>query len=449
MAAVSTSNLSAVLMRTYSQRDWFAPFERKATPFLDQCQDFDNEAPLGAGRYFELWLQDSHNTGATAESGNLSSISAPSSQQGSVTGIQIQSVFGVSELMMSAGANGGNIGMDIIHRLVEVSTRNLMTAINHNTLGHGTGRLALVNANTSSSTSFTCKLPEFHFQLRSGQRISFYDLDTGGTIQNATGTTTTVAINYVNPATGVVTLDTSSTLTANWGVYQSLSATGTLAGASVTTYGVATNGIRGIVDAGTYASTIFGLSRATYPDLNAQVLDTTTGQQAYSEALVRKGINLAFYASGADVESLWCNRGIISEHINSLVGDRRYTVSGAKDVPGYAFGYDPNNLAFMYKGKAIPFKVDEDLPARELYGLTNSLWRRHILRKASWLGDGSGADGSPSPVLMQTPATSTYATSKIGAMMWIGNVAHISPKSQIVWRNIADSELAGDIVPSP
>lgn len=450
MAAITTSNLAGVLLRSYTRKDWFAPFERLKTPFLDGIEKFDNEAPLGTGRFFEIWLQDSHNTGSVAESGNLPALDTPTVVQAQVTGIQVAADFGLSELMMSAGQGNGTFGRDIVKRLVLVTTRNLMTNINRLTLGHGTARLGVVNANTSASTTFVCKAPELSFMAREGMRISFYDLDTGGTIQDIGGGVGTIKISYINPATHTVTVDTSSTLTANWGFYQSLSATGTTTGNSTTTYGVATYGLNGIVDNATYATTIFTLSRATYPDLNCQVIDSTPNLQPYSEALVRKGINLAYFASGADTEAFWCNRGILSEHLNSVVGDRRYNVPvDSESVPGYKIGYDPRKLAFQYKGKDIPFNVDEDLPSRTLYGVTTSLFKKHVLRDASWVGDNSGPDGSAQPILLQTPATTTYALSKIAGQLWIGNIAHSSLKSNFRINNIADSELAGDVVPVP
>lgn len=453
MAAITTSNLAGVLLRSYTRKDWFAPFERLKTPFLDSIEKFDNEAPLGVGRFFELWLQDSHNTGSVAESGNLPALDVPNVQQGSVTGIQVAADMGLSELMLSAGRGNGTFGRDVINRLVQITTRNLMTNINRLTLGHGTARLGVVNASTSAATTFVAALPEASFKAREGMRISFYDTDTGGTIQDVDaggGNVGTVKITYINPATYTLTIDFAATLTAGWGFYQSLSDTASATTASTTTYGVATNGLRGIVDNATYATSIFTLSRNTYPDLNAQVIDSTPNLQPYSEALVRKAINLAYMASGADTEALWCNRGVISEHLNSVVGDRRYNVPvDSGSVPGYKIGYDPKKLAFQYKGKDISFNVDEDLPARELFGVTTSLFKKHVLRDASWVGDDSGPDGSTSPILLQTPATTTYALSKIAGMLWIGNIAHSSPKSNFVIRNIADAELAGDTVPTP
>jgi hypothetical protein len=441
MAAGTTSNLSNLLIRVYSRRDWFAPFERKATVFWDSVQEFDNEEPLGVGRYFEIWLQDPHNTGATAESGDLPSLSQPVVVQGNVAAIQISAAFGLSELLLSAGQRGGVFGSDVLHRHVETVTRNLMSNINRLTVaGHGTGRLAVIDATTSAVATFVARVPEHVLQLRNGMKIDFFDVDSSGSKQGATQT-----INFINFDTRTVTIDASRSLTAGWGVYQALST-------SVSTYGVAPNGMRGIVDDGTLAATIFGQTRASFPDLNAQVLASGSGglgTQPYSEKLVRKGINRVYFTTGADVDEIWCNRGVIGEHLNHLIGDRIYTVgTGENNVPKYRIGYDLDSLGFQFKGRLIPFKVDEDIPSREMYLVTKSLFRRHVLRPATWVGDESGVDGSANPILMQLPSSSggNYSLAKIAGMVWMGNIAHLMPKATCLIKEISDEELAGDSV---
>lgn len=441
MSASTTSTVANTLIRRYSREKWFAPFEREMTQFLDELEDCENEDPTGSGRYFRLWLADAHATGSVAESGSLPNLNQPTVLQGSVTGIQVTAAFGVSELLLSAGVADGTLGADTIADHVEMTTRNLMTNLNRLSLGHGTARMAVVNADTSSSTQFVCRLPEHCVQLRVGMAIDFYDTDSGGSKQG-----NTVRITAIDFGTRTVTISAAASLTAGWGVYQSLNAVGS---GTTSTYGVAPNGMRGVVDNGTYASSIFGHSRATYPKLNAQVIGTSTGYQAYSEKLMRKGINRVFFESGAEVEEIWTNQGIISEHLNHTVPDRVYMVTGEGKVPKYKIGADIKAISFQWNGKEIPFRVDGDLPAREAFGITKSLWRRHYLRKASWIGDDSGADGASGPVLMQLPGSANYALAKIAGMLAIFNLSHRSPCTQVRWEKVADEELAGDRVPVP
>jgi hypothetical protein len=135
----------------------------------------------------------------------------------------------------------------------------------------------------------------------------------------------------------------------------------------------------------------------------------------------------------------------VAEHLNHLTGTRVYTVGPGDSVPSYTIGANQEQIAFQHNGKKIPFKIDSDLPSQEMALLTRSLFRRHVLRKTSWVGDGTGADGAGSPILMQAPGgTNTYALQKVAGMVWMGNFGHLQPKANTRIVQIADEELAND-----
>ena len=439
MAATTTATLANILARTYNREDYFAPHERSMAKYYDSVEDFpDGGKPLGTDRRFTIRTKDSHAAGGTAESADLPAFSPPSVLQASVTAIQVAASVAWSELMAMVGQGEGfvGVGTDIIDDHVRMTTRNLMSALNRLTLGHATGRMAVVESTTSSSLTFVCRLPEHVLQLREGMTIDFYDTDTGGSKQGATQTI--VSINF---ETRTVTLDATRSLTAGWGVYKALST-------SVSEYGIAPFGLRGIVDNGPLAATIFGITRSTNPQVNATVLNAAPGLQSYSEALVRKGLNRIFYSTGLEASEIWLNQGVLSEHLNHLTGNRIFTVAPGETVPKYRIGHDERQVGFDHNGKFIPFKVDSDLPAREMLLVTGNLFRRHILRKANWVGDGVGPDGSPTAILMQAPGTgaNTYALSKVAGLLWAGNIAHLQPKANCRITDIVDTELAGDAI---
>lgn len=436
MAATTTSNLPNILARVYSRDSHFYEFEQALTPFLTLVvSPASNEEPLGAGRYFQLWLGDAHASGGTAEGGDLPSAGQPNIVQGVVAQSTQTAAFGVSEQMLSVGLKDGTIGPDALHQHVEMTTRNLLFEINRLVVaGHGTGRMGVVEAATVASTTFVARNPEHVLQFRVGQKIAFYDTDTGGSIQGTTRTVT--AINF---ETRTITMDAVHTLTAGWSVYRAISS-------SVTAYGVAPNGMRGIADNGTLTSTIFGVTRSATPDVNASVLTAGGGTQPYSEKLLRKAINRAFFTAGQDEPDLiLTNRGIVSEHFNHLTPDRIY--DGTSGVPSYEIGYKKYPV-FNNNGKAIPFFTDGVFPARELIVLKKSYLRKHIAREASWLGDNSGPDGSASVQLLQAPGSSgsNYALTKIGGQAWMGNISYRMPKGLVRLTEIADEELCGDTV---
>lgn len=435
-APTSTANLPNILTRTYNRENYFAPHERSMAKFYDGTEDFpDGGKPLGVERRWGIRTKDSHAAGGTAESGDLPAFNPPSVLQAAIAAITVAAAVAWSEVMLSVGQGEGILNTtDIIDDHVKMTTRNIMSALNRLSLGHGTGRMAVVEATTSAATTFVCRNPEHVLQLREGMTIDFFDTDTGGSKQGATET-----ISSINFETRTVTIGNARTLTAGWGVYKALSST-------VSEYGIAPTGMRAVVDNATLAASVFGITRSSNPQVNATVLTAGGGTQAYSEKLVRKGLNRIFFSTGLEGEEIWTNRGVVAEHLNHLTGTRVYTVGPGDNTPKYTIGADQEQIAFQHNGKKIPFKIDPDLPARELAILTRSLFRRHILRKTSWVGDGSGSDGSSSPILMQAPGTgaNTYALQKVAGLVWMGNFGHLQPKANTRITEIADEELAGD-----
>lgn len=430
--AVSVATVPNILAYTYNRDRYIAPHERFMTKFYDGVQDWPQPpGAIGRGRVFEVVTADSHAAGGVAESASLPEFNDPTVINCTLTAIEIAASLQFSELIAAVGKEDGLVSkVDVIDRFVRMTTRNFMSALNRHTLGHGTGRMAVIQDTTDTLTTFVCRNPESLYQLRVGMTIDFYDTDTSGSKQGNTET-----ISALNFETRTVTIGNARTLTAGWGVYKNIETS-----TPTSEYGVAVMGLRGMADNGTLAATYHAQLRATYPALNATVLSSAG---SYSEKLVRKSVNRIRFQTDLDPDEIWCNEGIIGEHLNHLTGNRMYTISG-DGVPSYQIGQQESKLGFMTGGKLIPFKVDRDLPNGEFIVCTKSLFRRHIARKANWIGDGISPDGSEAPFFMQTPGTATYKLSKTGGMLWIGNLAHLQPKALTRTTGVGDEELAGD-----
>lgn len=436
MAATSTTNFAGLLVETFSRDRVFAPFERSLAKFHSSTMDWTDETPLGKGRTFGIRTKDAHATGTVSEaSGSTPDLAQPEVLQANVDAVQCVGVTGWTELMMSAGRGLGSLGPDVISDHVEMTTRNTMQLLNRMSLGHGTARLAVVQDTTSSVTTFVCRNPEHVLQLRDNMRIDFYNTDTGGSKQGATET-----ISEIDFETRTVTIGNSRSLTAGWGVYQALTT-------AISTYGVAPFGLRAWADDGEFTSTIAGITRSGNPGVNANVITTASGTQPYSEKLMRKAINRIFFACGLEPDEAWTNKGIISEHLNHLVGDRRYTLAPGENVPKYRIGYTEEEIGFQTGGSFIPFKCEGDMPNREIIFLRKNMFRRHQLRAVNWIGDDSGVDGVARAVLLQLPASGGgYELSKIAILLGMTNYGNRMPKSICRVSAIADEELAGDTV---
>ena len=437
MAATTTSNLSGILARTYTTDNWWVPFERNATVFLDQIEDFaQNDEPLGAARYFRLWFADPQASGSIAEGAQYPDPEQPDVEQGSVNAVEVAATFSITELMLEQAQGNGVLDTDIVHAHVLAATRNLFSDINRWTVaGHTTARLAVVESSTVTSTTFVCRNPEHVVQLRPGMKIGFYDTDTSGSLQGAVETIQSIAF-----STRTVTIGNARTLTAGWGVYKAVSST-------ATTYGNGIQGARGVADNAPLQASIYGLARSSEPRLNGQVFTAGNGTETYSEKLLREMCHRLYHEVGVEDESMqfWMNTGVLSEHYNYTTPDRVFNQGVSGPVPTYDVG-EQDKPGFHYRGKKIPFMVDGDIPAREIMLLTVGMFRRHILRRASWVGDDTGVGGSSAPVLLQVPGTDNYKSAKVAMQSWMGNIVHLFPAATARRTGIADQELAGDTV---
>jgi hypothetical protein len=434
MAATATSTFAGLLVETFSRDRVFAPFERAFAKFHESTQDWPNEEPLGKGRTFGIRTKDAHSAGTVAETGSTPTLRQPEILQANVDAVQIVGAVGWTELMLSAGQGLGSLGPDVLTDHIDMVTRNATQALNRMSLGHGTARLAVVEAGTSSSTTFVCRNPEHLVQLRVNMLIDFYDTDTGGSKQGNTET-----ISDLDFETRTVTISSRS-LTAGWGVYQALST-------SVSTYGVAPFGLRAWADNGGLTSTIAGITRSSNPGVNANVISAATGTLVYSEKLMRKAIHRIFFTCGLEPDEAWCNKGIISEHLNHLVGDRIFMLAPGDNVPKYRIGHNEREIGFQYGGNFIPYRCDGDFPDREIVFHKKSMFRRHQLRPLNWIGDDSGVDGVAKAMLLQLPASGGgYDLAKVALLLAMVNYGNRMPKSICAVRTIADEELAGDVV---
>ncbi len=436
MSATATTTFAGLLVETFSRDRVFAPFERAFAKFHEGTQDWPNEEPLGKGRTFGIRTKDAHSTGSVSEaSGTTPTLRQPEVLQANVDAVQVVGAVGWTELMLSAGQGLGSLGPDVLTDHIDMVTRNSTQALNRLSLGHGTARLAAVEAGTSSATTFVCRLPEHLVQLRDNMTIDFYDTDTGGSKQGATET-----ISDLDFETRTVTIGNSRSLTAGWGVYQALTS-------AISTYGVGPFGLRAWADNGGLTSAIAGLTRSGNPGVNANVIQAASGTLLYSEKLMRKAIHRIFFKCGMEPDEAWCNKGIISEHLNHLVGDRIFMLTPGDSVPKYQIGHNERDIGFQYGGNFIPYKVDGDFPAREIVFLKKSMFRRHQLRPLNWIGDDSGIDGVAKAMLLQLPASGGgYELSKVALLLAMVNYGNRMPKSICAVRTVADEELGGDSV---
>lgn len=422
----SSTSIPSELLRIYDRSQLFEPCERGEPRFWDDMQEADDVRPGGAGYFFRIIGAIGHAQGTPGEGGDWSDPRTRLQVECSVTSAQVDSVVSLSSKFLELAEDDGSYSGDAEHEAIVEAARGLFSLLNRYLVsGAQTGRLAVVLSSTVASTTFTCKGPEFAFQLRRNQPIEFADLDTGGTVQAQ------AIIRDVNYRTMVVTLDTAVTVTANWGVYQQ------------GTYGLPKPiGLRAIIDDGTFATTIFGQSRSSPNQfLSGIIMDTAPALQDYSEELVRDLVDQIAYNQDMIPTEFKCNYGITGEHYRLTTPDRIYMLSGgSKEVPGYQIGANQEEISFTYGNTKIPFKPDRDMPARELYALYKPGFRKHTLRKADWYRPGGGSPFMPMPA--DAGGNWTYT---VGASMLVDlTVSHRKLNAQGALKSIRDRGSARD-----
>jgi len=180
-------------------------------------------------------------------------------------------------------------------------------------------------------------------------------------------------------------------------------------------------GMQGIVDVSTYVTTLHGISRTTYPEFGAQILDYPLGtggtnrpvtldllQQGYLQAEKNGEGEISL---GVTTFNLWRKIG------NLMAPDRRYTPSMS-----LAGGF----TALDFNGK--PIVADRDAPANNLWWLDESTFTRYEL--ADW--DFDDTDGN---VLHKVSGEAAYEA----LLYYYAEMACTDPANSVNIRDLSET----------
>jgi len=437
MAASTLTLLETSLKRAYDEQYYGGHLNLNA-PFFTNVLKTNQVKSLrqdGEGYYWPFNLQSPQNIGTPAEGANVPVTKSRTEVQGRLRLGQFVASFDISFVLESIAKN--NVGAwngGEIKRHVRECVTDLTKHVNRIYAGtHGTGRLAQVNAATSSSTSFVGKLPIGVLLLRPKMELAIHDDDTGsGAAEDVSEIVTKIV-----QSTRTVTLTNAQTLDADDHVY----ITGS--------YGAATvpNGIRGLVDDGTNLTTVHNQSRSTYEELKSVRLSNSSQQRNLSEDLLLEAAHTVRQRSGQYVDCVLMNTGQFSKYLSFVRPDRRYNVSGAGVIQGDTGyksaekGYKPA-AQFMHGGVTADIYVSEDVFPREVYLLTKSQLRLIENGPMDWMDWGG--------TMFQQGVNSTgYVTSKQATLLYLSNIATYMPSAHAVIVDLSDKELAGSAVGGP
>lgn len=155
-------------------------------------------------------------------------------------------------------------------------------------------------------------------------------------------------------------------------------------------------GLLGMVDDGTYVGTYFGISRTTYPILNASRI--ALGQGALTPILMQKAWDSVHQKSDGKINTCFMHQTTLREHLANLQTFKRYTdeFSKAPDAGWEGAGHD-GEIEF----NEAPLRVDRDCPYGVIFGLDDSMLFRYVNEEGKWADE----DGT---ILLRLSTTDAY-----------------------------------------
>lgn len=290
---------------------------------------------------------------------------------------------------------------------------------------HGTGRRARVS--TDGSNTFVAALPEGTRLLRKNMYISARTTDGGASVRDSVDLRLITGIVH---STRTVTYDgADQTLVAGDHIYVVNELT-----QSFVTNPFA-NGLRGLVDDATYASSIHGLARATYPELNATVSSNGGTLRSLSESIMIQLVHEILARTGKPITSIWAPEGQIQKYVEFVAPDRRNVRTSKSDTGNMATGYREDDLLFYAPGIAVPLKTSFDMVAREMYFLNMDTFF-HYQAKELGYQEGAGKD-----MLALIPTTSGYKAGYLGYITALENIGCDMPLANGVIRDLKDPSI--------
>jgi hypothetical protein len=322
--------------------------------------------------------------------------------------------------------NGGET-----RRRTEETVSNLGKFIESTYVGTaGDGVRAYVET-TGTGSGLIMRQPEGVKLIREGMKVSIRqaaDITTAQTALDA------LRINTINPSTRLVTLLGSPTYSnglINDKVVVVITTTQTLTA-------MFANGVRGIIDDGTYQATLHGLTRSTTAyggKLYAQVAGNGGVLRNLSERILAQAFLEQREKTGKRITDVWWGPGQILKYIDFVAPDRQRPVSGGTYDKGTGFK-GMEEFVHYAPGVAVKFHLSFDVIPREMFGFNWDSWFHYSAREMDWITDDQ--------MLHLAIGTGTYKARWDAFMASFENIGCDMPAAQIVFRDLKDP-IIGDV----
>lgn len=281
-----------------------------------------------------------------------------------------------------------------VKRRTEETASNLGKFVESTYVGTaGSGIRAYIEA--AENTFITVRVPEGTKLIRVGHKVSVRD---GADITAPRGTAADVdgvrvaSIDYLTrkvtfeteAGVAVTDHDSGSTVVADDTIII-VSKTGLTTEVNTTF----ANGIRGLVDDGTYNTDIHGIDRTlTGNEKLKSIVDDNGGTlRNLTEQLFIRICHQIHEESGKRVTDIWTTPGQLEKYIEFVAPDRRRAVqSGSYDK---STGYKEGELVHYAPGVALRINRSFDIIPRELFLLSWDTFFHYVAQETQWVDEGS------------------------------------------------------------
>lgn len=408
----------ANLLHLYDRESTLEPMERSKDLFWKLMKAVPNSAPGGLGLTFTVVGAKGHGVGAPGETGDWSKAHTRQQTSCTVTSAQLDSVVEVSQRYQDAAQGQGSFTGSADDDLVLEAMDSLLSwADTHMGAGGGTGKLGTVDANVAVDNVIVCDLPDGVYKFRPNMPIEF--VDGAGVVQVQS---VIVDIDY---QAQTLTLEDNVTVTAGWLIFKADTYGGTFP-----------NGTLNLIDDGRVASTIYDKTRTDFPYLNATIVDN--GGVDYSDEALDKLLTQITFHQDLIPTLIRSNQGMAMEYKARHVSDLQFLQQPSGPPPDYVGGMNTDNLAYVFGTTKIPWKIDRNLPARNIYAHYMPSWGRCVLREPDWV-----KMGNQNFLLKPAAGGDTWTYVLIGSLKMDINIRDKKPRAQGALINTKDRFAAG------
>lgn len=383
MAGVTTADVTAILKEVYGS----APADQLNHEVRELAKFEKSDSAEYSGEVFVEALHTGRNysTKAAAEGGQLPDAGKQAYAELRVPDKYVYGTIEVTGQFMSEVKSKGAFinGLD---REISGLVRDLKVECNRMIWGDGFGVLGLVDDPGGSIVGAGATVIPVDAPMgiagdingarfiRTGMVIGFHPAAPANNTPNVVRTVTAIAADG-----STVTINTSADNTEavdNGKITKAVSRSGTLEGS----WDLEPMGIIGLVDDGTFRSTIHGLVRSGTP-YNANVF---TGVGDLDEIIFHRAIDTCDEIAGAEPNWFTCHHSIHREYIKISLGDKRFTgESLMRPDVGVSGGGKKHELTFG--GQAI--EKARYAPYGQFFGIDATQLKRYVNVEGKWVDE--------------------------------------------------------------